>query len=80
MPEPLLPVERIMTLLAGAPLRIASLTADKSPAQLHTPPEPGEWSGTPPLLQVFPQPAAAGLFYLNPQLQVILDEQAGQNG
>jgi hypothetical protein len=36
-----------MTLLAGVPLRIASLTADKSPAQLHTPPEPGEWSGTP---------------------------------
>ena len=37
-------VEQILTLLAEAPPRIAALTAGLSPAQLHTAPNPGEWS------------------------------------
>ncbi len=39
-----LTVEQIMTLLAQAPTRIAALTVDLSPTQLHTAPSPGEWS------------------------------------
>lgn len=39
-----LPIEDVLTLLAQAPPRIAELTAGLTPAQLHTPPEPGEWS------------------------------------
>jgi hypothetical protein len=36
--------ERILTLLAAAPPRLAALTADLTPAQLRTAPAPGEWS------------------------------------
>ena len=44
MPGSSLTVEQILTLLAEAPPRIAALTAGLSPAQLHTAPNPGEWS------------------------------------
>ena len=44
MPSKSLTPERILTLLAEAPLRIASLTADLTPAQLHTTPNHDEWS------------------------------------
>jgi hypothetical protein len=39
-----LTVEQVLTLLAEAPPRIAALTAGLAPAQLHTPPNPDEWS------------------------------------
>jgi len=44
MPDKLFPIEQILSILAENPARIASLTADLSPAQLHTPPAPDEWS------------------------------------
>src|SRR5438552_15942070 len=44
MPGRSLTIEQILTLLAEAPPRIAALTAGLSPAQLHTAPNPGEWS------------------------------------
>ena len=37
-------VEQVLTLLTEMPPRIAALTADLTPAQLHTAPHPGEWS------------------------------------
>jgi len=39
-----LTIEQVLTLLAGAPPRLAALTADLTPAQLHTPPGLNEWS------------------------------------
>jgi hypothetical protein len=39
-----LPIEQILTMLAGAPPRLAALTANLAPAQLRTPPAPDEWS------------------------------------
>ena len=37
-------IEPLLTALAGAPLRIAELTASLTEAQLHAAPSPGEWS------------------------------------
>lgn len=37
-------IEQALTILAQTPQRIAALTADLTPAQLRTPPAPGEWS------------------------------------
>jgi hypothetical protein len=37
-------IEQILTMLADGPARITTLTAGLTPAQLCTPPEPGEWS------------------------------------
>jgi hypothetical protein len=39
-----LSIEQILTMLGGAPPRIAALTAELAPAQLHTPPDEDEWS------------------------------------
>jgi hypothetical protein len=39
-----LTIEEVLALLAAAPPRIAELTAGLTPAHLHTPPAPGEWS------------------------------------
>jgi hypothetical protein len=39
-----LTIEQILTLLAGTPPRIATLTAGLAPAQLHATPSPDEWS------------------------------------
>ena len=39
-----LTAEQVLTLLAETPTRIAALTADLAPAQLHTPPNHDEWS------------------------------------
>lgn len=39
-----LTIEQILTLLAETPPRIAALTADLTPAQLHTAPSQDEWS------------------------------------
>ncbi len=39
-----LTIDQNLTLLANAPARIAELTEGLSPAQLVTPPQPGEWS------------------------------------
>jgi hypothetical protein len=36
--------EQVLTLLAQTPARLAALTAGLPPAQLHTAPNPGEWS------------------------------------
>ncbi len=36
--------EQVLTLLVETPSRLAALTAGATPAQLHTPPRPGEWS------------------------------------
>ena len=44
MPSKSLTPERILTLLAETPKRIASLTADLTSAQLHTKPDHDEWS------------------------------------
>jgi hypothetical protein len=46
VPEKSLPIEEILTMLATAPPRLAALTAGQAPAQLQTPPHPGEWSAT----------------------------------
>jgi len=37
-------IEQILTMLAETPRRIATLTTDLSPAQLHISPNHGEWS------------------------------------
>ena len=37
-------IEQILSMLAAAPARLGELTDGLSPAQLRTPPEPGEWS------------------------------------
>jgi hypothetical protein len=39
-----LTIEQILIILAEMPPRIAALTADLTPAQLHTAPSQGEWS------------------------------------
>jgi DinB superfamily len=39
-----LTIEQVLTLLAATPPRITALTADLSPAQLHTPPTHDGWS------------------------------------
>jgi hypothetical protein len=44
MPGRSLTPEQILILLAATPQRLAALTADLSPAQLHTRPTPDEWS------------------------------------
>lgn len=44
MPGRLLTSEQILAMLAAAPPRIAALTADLTPEQLHTTPADGEWS------------------------------------
>jgi hypothetical protein len=44
MSEKPLPFQQILTLLTENPARIAELTNGMSHAQLHTPPNPGEWS------------------------------------
>lgn len=44
VPEKSLAIEQILTLLAEHPRRIAAATAALTPARLHTPPNPGEWS------------------------------------
>jgi len=44
VPNKSLTTEQVLTLLAATPRRIAALTAGLAPAQLHTTPNPGEWS------------------------------------
>ncbi|MCC6805221.1 MAG: DinB family protein [Anaerolineae bacterium] len=44
MSEPTYTVEQALATLAETPPRIAALTDDLSPAQLHAPPQPEEWS------------------------------------
>jgi len=44
VPSRSLTIEQVLTLLAETPPRIAALTADLSPAQLHTPPTHDGWS------------------------------------
>jgi hypothetical protein len=44
MPSKSLMAERILTLLAETPTRIAALTSGLAPAQLHTTPNDDEWS------------------------------------
>jgi len=44
VPSGSLTIEQILTLLAEGPPRIATLTAGLVPAQLHTSPNPDEWS------------------------------------
>ncbi len=44
MPSSSLTTEQVLTLLTETPSRIAALTADLAPAQLHTPPNHDEWS------------------------------------
>ena len=46
MPSRLLTTERVLTLLAETPPRIATLTAGLAPAQLYTPPNHDGWSLT----------------------------------
>src|SRR5947207_13245657 len=44
MPSTSLTIERVLTLLAETPARIAALTADLSPEELQMKPTPEEWS------------------------------------
>ena len=44
MPSGSLTIERVLTLLAGTPPRLAVLTAGLAPDQLQTSPNHGEWS------------------------------------
>jgi hypothetical protein len=44
VPDKMLPVEQILTLLAEAPQRIAALTTELAPARLHAAPNDDEWS------------------------------------
>lgn len=44
MPQTLLTREQVLTMLAATPPRIAALTANLLPAQLHTSPTDNEWS------------------------------------
>lgn len=47
-----LTTEQVLTLLAEAPLRLAALTADLTPVQLHTPLGLNEWSANDVLAHV----------------------------
>jgi DinB superfamily len=44
VPRRSLTTEQVLTLLTETPTRIAALTADLAPVQLHTPPNHDEWS------------------------------------
>src|SRR6266568_9489674 len=44
MPSTSLTIERVLTLLAETPTRIAALTADLSPEEVQMRPTPEEWS------------------------------------
>lgn len=44
MPDQPLTMEQILSMLAAGPPHIAALTAGLASAQLHTSPNPGEWS------------------------------------
>src|SRR6266699_4473855 len=44
MPSTSLTIERVLTLLAETPTRIAALTTDLSPEELQMRPAPDEWS------------------------------------
>jgi DinB family protein len=44
LPSRSLTIHQVLTLLAETPPRIAALTAGLAPAQLHTKPNPAEWS------------------------------------
>ena len=44
MPRQPITIEQVLTMLREAPARIAALTADLTPAQLHIKPGPDEWS------------------------------------
>ena len=44
MPNRFFTLEKVLTLLAEHPPRIAALTDGLSPAQRRTAPNPGEWS------------------------------------
>ncbi|MEP6697811.1 MAG: DinB family protein [Pseudonocardiales bacterium] len=44
MPGGTLTTEQVLTVLARSPHRIAEITADATPAQLHTAPDRDEWS------------------------------------
>ncbi len=44
MPESSLPIDKILTLLAAAPPRLAASTAGLKPTQLQTAPKEGDWS------------------------------------
>jgi hypothetical protein len=46
VPEKPLPPELILSLLAETPQRLDALITDLTEAQLHTPPNPGEWSAS----------------------------------
>jgi uncharacterized damage-inducible protein DinB len=39
-----LPIEKILTILKETPERLALITAELTPEQLHTAPSAGEWS------------------------------------
>jgi hypothetical protein len=44
MSKTVLTIEQVLELLANNPLQIAEFTAHMTPVQLHTAPNPGEWS------------------------------------
>ncbi len=44
MPDKPLPREKILTILAATPQRLAELIIDRAPEQFNTAPAPGEWS------------------------------------
>ncbi|MBN1452950.1 MAG: DinB family protein [Anaerolineales bacterium] len=46
MPDKYLPIEQILAILGETPSRLVILSAGLSSAQLHTAPEPGEWSAS----------------------------------
>ena len=46
MPSTSLAIERVLTLLAETPTRLAALTADLSPEALQMRPTPEEWSAS----------------------------------
>jgi len=46
VPERVLPIDQILTMLAAAPPRLAAATAGCAPTALRTAPTPGAWSAT----------------------------------
>jgi hypothetical protein len=44
VPDKSLPIEQILTMLAAGPSRIATLTGNLFPAQLHAAPDTDQWS------------------------------------